>query len=59
MGWLCNSDGYGTLVRKWCPRTCGLCSPPPSDNAAKTDDAVVLVDGRPVLVAKSELEHSV
>lgn len=27
MAKLCKDEGYGRLVRSWCPRTCGLCGP--------------------------------
>lgn len=58
MQWLCNNDGYGVLVRKWCPRTCGLCEPSPSNDLI--DDTVVLIGGRPdVSVGLSSLELSV
>jgi len=61
MQWLCNNDGYGVLVRKWCPRTCGLCEPSPSDvDGDLIDDTVVLIGGRPdVSVGPSSLELSV
>lgn len=57
MRWLCDNDGYGMLVRKWCPRTCGLCRPSPqvAVDASDTDDAVVLIAGRPALASSLEL----
>lgn len=58
MKWLCNNEGYGLLVRKWCPLTCALCVPPPTlaeDSEDTGDDAVVLIAGRPVTVAASSL----
>mmetsp|Transcript_59771 Transcript_59771/g.112787 ORF Transcript_59771/g.112787 Transcript_59771/m.112787 type:complete len:436 (-) Transcript_59771:92-1399(-) len=37
MRWLCDSEGYGMLVRSWCPRTCGLCKPTIAENVVETD----------------------
>jgi len=39
MEWQCDTPGYGTLVQRWCPRTCGLCSPTSPDDGS-TDDIV-------------------
>merc|ERR1719271_1222797 len=66
MKWLCSNAGYGNLVRKWCPRTCGLCVPSPAEAGvdAETDDdddddTVVLIAGRPGPRAAATLEFSV
>lgn len=55
MRWLCNNEGYGPLVRKWCPRTCGLCTPSigTSGQSSRTtaidisDEPIVLMAERP------------
>lgn len=53
MKWLCNNEGYGMLVRKWCPRTCGLCQPP---SRLVLEDAVAFIAERHTPVVASSLE---
>lgn len=43
MGQFCKSPGYGVLVRSWCPRTCGLCTPSNAEDVDVTSDTVSLV----------------
>jgi hypothetical protein len=49
MKWLCDNEGYGMLVRAWCPRTCRLCQPDAdedTDTSGGSDDIIALTSTR-------------
>lgn len=51
MKWLCDSEGYGVLVRKWCPRSCGLC-PDTDGTATEGNDFIALLAPMPAEVQR-------